>query len=444
MEQKVAEKKTQRYWDAEHECMPVSELRELQLERLKKTIRTLWNKVPHYRQKMKAIGLTPSDLKSLEDLRKWPFTTKEDLRQCYPYQAFAVPLEKVVRIHASSGTTGKSTVVGYTRRDMNNWSDLVARFLVAGGLTSKDIVHIAFGYGLFTGGFGLHYGAEKVGATVIPVSSGRSERQIQIMQDFGSTALVCTPSYAVYLGEIMQGMGVKPADLHLRLGFFGGEFWSHLMRKEIESKLGVFATDNYGLSEVLGPGVSGECSEQEGMHISEDHFYVELIDPKTGAPADPAKGGELVITTLTKEAIPVVRYRTRDLCTFFKKPCPCGRTNVRMSKVSGRSDDMLIIRGVNVFPSQVEEVLLAIKGIMPHYQLVLTREGALDHLEVRVEVLEGFFFDEMKKQQAFAQAIEHKLENAIGLRARVKLVEPKAIERSEGKAKRVLDYRQKE
>jgi phenylacetate-CoA ligase len=430
-----------RYWDQKHECMPVSELRELQLERLKKTVKTLWNKVPYYRQKMKALGISPADIRSLEDVQKLPFTTKEDLRLCYPYNAFAVPMEKVVRIHASSGTTGKSTVVGYTRRDMDNWSDLVARFLVAGGLTEKDIVHIAFGYGLFTGGFGLHYGAEKVGATVIPVSSGRSERQIQIMQDFGSTALVCTPSYAIYLGEIMANLGIKASELKLRLGFFGGEFWSNLMRKEIQAKLNLFATDNYGLSEVMGPGVSGECSQQLGMHIFEDHFYVELIDPATGAPADPQKGGELVITTLTKEAIPVVRYRTRDLCSFIAEKCPCGRTSVRMTKVSGRSDDMLIIRGVNVFPSQIEEVLLGIKGIMPHYQLMVSRDGALDNLEVHVEVSEGFFFDEMKKQQEFARAIEHKLENAIGIRARIKLVEPKTIERSEGKAKRVVDLR---
>ncbi|HBA83149.1 MAG TPA: phenylacetate--CoA ligase [Verrucomicrobia bacterium] len=432
---------TVNYWDSAHECMPVAELRELQLERLQKTVKTLWNKVPYYRQKMKALGVTPSDIRSLQDVQKLPFTTKEDLRLSYPYQAFAVPMEKVVRIHASSGTTGKSTVVGYTRRDMDNWSDLVARFLVAGGLTSQDIVHIAFGYGLFTGGFGLHYGAEKVGASVIPVSSGRSERQIQIMQDFGSTALVCTPSYAIYLAEIMQNMGVKASDLKLRLGFFGGEFWSHLMRKEIQEHLKIVATDNYGLSEVMGPGVSGECIQQEGMHIFEDHFLVELIDPSTGAPADPQKGGELVITTLTKEAIPVVRYRTRDLCAFLPNPCPCGRTFVRMSKISGRSDDMLIIRGVNVFPSQIEEVLLGIKGIMPHYQLVVSRDGALDNLEVHVEVSEGFFFDEMKKQQEFARAIEHKLENVVGVRARIKLVEPKTIERSEGKAKRVVDLR---
>ncbi|MFH0880672.1 MAG: phenylacetate--CoA ligase, partial [Lentisphaerota bacterium] len=277
----------------------------------------------------------------------------------------------------------------------------------------------------------------------IPVSSGRTERQIQLMEDFGSTALVCTPSYAIYMAEVMQKMGVSRESLKMKLGFFGGEFWSNLMRGEIEDKLGVFATDNYGLSEVMGPGVSGECSQQNGMHIFEDHFYAELIDPNTCAPVEnPRTGGELVLTTLTKEAIPVVRYRTRDLCTLITEPCPCGRTLVRMSKVSGRSDDMLIIRGVNVFPSQVEEVLLGVKGTLPHYQLVVLREGALDHLEVRVEVSEDFFFDEMKKQQEMARLLEHKLENAIGLHARIKLVEPRSIERSEGKAKRVIDMRQ--
>ena len=431
-------------WDPEHECMHVSALRELQLERLKKLIRKMWKSVPYYRQKMQVVGVTPSDIKTLADIRKLPFTTKDDLRLCFPYEAFAVPLDKVIRIHASSGTTGKPTVVGYTRKDMDIWTEVVARFLVAGGLTSKDIVHIAFSYGLFTGGFGLHYGAERVGASVIPVAAGRSERQITIMKDFGSTALVCTPSYAIYLGEVMRNMGVKPGELKLRLGFFGGEFWSERMRGEIETKIGIFATDNYGLSEIIGPGVSGDCVYQNGMHISEDHFYPELIDPDTCEPVDPKKGGELVFTTLTKEAIPLIRYRTRDICTMMPDPCPCGRTTMRMSKVSGRSDDMLIIRGVNIFPSQVEEVLLEVKGILPHYQLVVTREGALDRLEVKVEVSEEFFFDEMKRLQDMEKTIEHKLENLLGLRAGVKLIEPKSLERSEGKATRVVDLRPKE
>lgn len=435
---------THAIWDPEHECMHASALRELQLERLKKVVRKLWARVPYYRQKMRVVGVTPSSIKTLDDIRKLPFTTKDDLRLCFPYEAFAVPLDKVVRIHASSGTTGKPTVVGYTRKDMETWTNVVARFLVAGGLTPGDIVHIAFSYGLFTGGFGLHYGAERVGAAVIPVSSGRTERQINIMKDFGSTALVCTPSYAVYMGEVMQTMGVKPGDLKLRVGFFGAEPWSQRMREEIQAKLGLFATDNYGLSEVIGPGVSGECVQQSGMHISEDHFYPELIDPDTCEPVDPKKSGELVLTTLTKEAIPLVRYRTRDICTLMREPCPCGRTGVRMSKISGRSDDMLIIRGANVFPSQVEEILLDVKGTLPHYQLVVSREGALDSLEVRVEVSEEFFFDEMKKLQEMERMLEHKLENLLGIRAAVKLVEPKSIERSEGKAKRVVDLRRKD
>ena len=431
-------------WDPENECRHPSAVRDLQLERLKKIVRKLWKNVPYYRQKMQVVGVTPADIRTLDDIRKLPFTTKEDLRLCYPYEGFAVPLEKCVRIHASSGTTGKPTVVGYTRKDMETWTNLCARFLVAGGLTSKDVVHIAFSYGLFTGGFGLHYGAERVGAAVIPVSSGRTERQINIMKDFGSTALVCTPSYAVYIGEVLHTMGIPPDALSLRLGFFGGEFWSEHIRREIQAKLGVLATDNYGLSEIIGPGVSGECLEQNGMHIWEDHFYPELIDPDTCEPVDPARGGELVLTTLTKEAIPLIRYRTRDICTLRRDPCPCGRTSVRMSKVSGRSDDMLIIRGVNVFPSQVEEVLLEVKGTLPHYQLVIKREGVLDRLEVRVEVSEQYFSDEMKRLHEMEKTLEHKLENLLGLRADIRLVEPKTIERSEGKAKRVLDQRPKE
>jgi phenylacetate-CoA ligase len=418
-------------------------LQALQLERLQRVVRKLWNRTPYYRAKTKAAGIRPTDIASLDDIRKLPFTTKEDLRLCYPYAAFAVPLDQVVRLHASSGTTGKPTVVGYTRRDMETWTNLVARFLVAGGLTSKDIVHVAFSYGLFTGGFGLHYGAERIGAAVIPVAAGRSERQIMIMQDFGSTALVCTPSYAIYLAEVMRKMNVSPDSLDLRLGFFGGEFWSERMRAQIERELGIFATDNYGLSEIIGPGVSGECSQQRGMHIAEDHFYPELIDPDTGEPADPRRGGELVLTTLTKEAIPLIRYRTRDICRLDFSPCPCGRTTVRMSRVTGRSDDMLIIRGVNVFPSQVEEVLLGIKGTLPHYQLVVSREGALDNLEVRVEVSGEFFYDEMKQQQELIRTIEQKIESAVGLKPRIKLVEPGNLERSEGKASRVVDTRPK-
>ena len=428
----------------EFECMSRDALRTLQLERLQQVVRRLWTHVDYYKSNMQKAGVTPDDITTLDDLHKLPFTTKDDLRLCFPYKAFAAPLKEVVRLHASSGTTGKPTIVGYTRNDMQVWTDVVSRFLVAGGLTEEDIVQIAFGYGLFTGGFGLHYGVEAVGAAVIPVSSGRTERQIHIMQDFGTTALVCTPSYAVYIGEVLQSVGIDPQKMPLRLGFFGGEGWTCQMRKEIESRLGICATDNYGLSEIIGPGVSGECIEQNGMHISEDHFLVEIIDPETGDPADPEKGGELVITTLTKEAMPVVRYRTRDICTLTTDPCACGRTTARMSKVSGRTDDMLIIRGANVYPSQLEEVLLEVEGTLPHYQLVVTREGALDHLEVRVEISENIFFDEMKQLQAMKEHLEHKVQNAIGIRAEIKLVEPKTIERSEGKAQRVVDLRPKE
>ena len=429
-------------WEPALECMPRAELEQLQLDRLQAVVRCAWDRLPYYHDKMRTAGIAPGDIKTLDDVRWLPFTTKEDLRKTYPYGAFAVPREDLVRIHASSGTTGKATVVGYTRNDMETWTTLVARFLVAGGLTPHDVVQVAFGYGLFTGGFGLHYGAERVGAAVIPVSSGRTERQIQIMRDFGSTALVCTPSYAVYLGETVRKLGVPREDLELRLGFFGGEFWSNGMREQIESRLGIFATDNYGLSEVMGPGVSGECRHQRGMHIFEDHFLPELIHPGTGeTEEDPSRGGELVLTTLTKEAIPVIRYRTRDICSLDYSRCPCGRTSVRMSKVTGRSDDMLIIRGVNVYPSHVEEVLMAVEGASPHYQIVVTREAALDQMEVRVEVSERMFFDEMKKLRAMTQDLEHKLERSLGVHVGVKLVEPGTIERSEGKARRVVDLR---
>jgi phenylacetate-CoA ligase len=377
-------------------------------------------------------------------LPKLPFTTKDDLRGCFPYNGFAVPMEDVVRIHASSGTTGQATVVGYTRGDMETWTELMARLQTAAGVTRGDLVQISFGYGFFTGGLGMHYGAERVGAAVLPVSSGRSERQIQIMKDFGSTVLICTPSYGLYLAELIGQMGVGD-QIRLRLGLFGGEAWTDAMRQALQSHLGVFATDNYGLSEVMGPGVSHECGEQNGMHLAEDHFLPELIDSASGEPAaDPSgAGGELVITTLTKEAIPVVRYRTRDLCTFLPGDCPCGRTGRRMSKVSARSDDMLIIRGVNVYPQQIEEALLSIEGVAPHYQIVVSREGALDELEVLVEVTEGLFFDEMTKQQQMKTRIEHKLSASLAVGAKVRLVEPGSTPRSEGKAVRVIDNRKK-
>ena len=441
---KEVKKPENRVWNPACECLPRKDLEVLQLARLKKVVKTAWDKVPYYRKKMEEAGVAPKDIRALADVAKLPFTTKDDLRRCFPYGAFAVPMERIVRIHASSGTTGQATVVGYTKRDMATWSELMARLQTAAGMTAHDIVQIAFGYGFFTGGLGHHYGVETVGAAVLPVSSGKSERQIQIMKDYGSTALICTPSYGMYLAELIEKMGARK-DIRLRLGLFGGEAWTDAMRRALQQSLGVFATDNYGLSEVMGPGVSCECVEQRGLHLAEDHFLSELIDPVTGDPAtDPAgSGGELVITTLTKEAIPVVRYRTRDLCSFLPGDCPCGRTGRRMSKVSARSDDMLIIRGVNVYPQQIEQALLSVEGVAPHYQIVVSRDGALDELEVLVEVTEGLFFDEMWKQQAMKEKIERKLATDLAVHAKVRLVEPGSTPRSEGKAVRVIDHRKK-
>jgi len=439
---KEVKKPENRVWNPACECMSRNELDILQLKRLQALVQTAWDRVPYYRTKMEVSGVEPGDIRTLADIAKLPFTTKDDLRGCFPYDAFAVPMDDVVRVHASSGTTGQATVVGYTRSDLAAWSELMARLQMAAGVTQIDIVQISFGYGFFTGGLGHHYGIEALGAAVLPVSSGKSQRQIQIMKDFQSTVLICTPSYGLYLAELIDEMGVRD-EINLRIGLFGGEAWTDPMRKALQQNLGVFATDNYGLSEVMGPGVSCECVEQNGLHIAEDHFFPELIDAASGDPAsDPiGTGGELVLTTLTKEAIPVIRYRTRDLCRFLPGECPCGRTGRRMSKVSARSDDMLIIRGVNVYPQQIEEALLGIEGVAPHYQIVVTREGLLDELEVRVEATEDIFFDQMWKQQEMKEKIEHELGNALMLHAKVRLVEPSSIPRSEGKAVRVLDQR---
>jgi phenylacetate-CoA ligase len=428
-------------WNPQIETMPREKLRGLQFERLLSVLKTVNSKVPFYHEHFKAHGLRPEDVKSLDDLKKIPFTQKADLQAGYPYKMFAVPLREVVRIHSSSGTTGRPTVVGYTRNDLDNWTELIARLLTAGGVTRDDIVQIAFGYGLFTGGFGLHYGAERIGAAVVPVSSGNTQRQIMVMREFGTTGLVCTPSYALYLAEALAEKNVRPGDLALRVGMFGAEPWSENMRKEIEARLGISATDNYGLSEVMGPGVSMECDCKSGMHISEDHFIPEIIDPDTCEVLPPGTQGELVLTTLTKEAIPVIRYRTRDITSLVVESCPCGRTFVRMTKPTGRTDDMLIIRGVNVFPSQIETVLMEMEETEPHYKLVVTREGALDNLEVQVEVNEKFFSDEMRRMRTIEDKIRDNIRSMLGLTVKVKLVEPKTIERSEGKAKRVLDLR---
>jgi phenylacetate-CoA ligase len=428
-------------WDPQHECMPRDEIGQLQLERLQATLNRACKNVTCYRTKFKGLGIVPEDITSLSDLAKLPFTTKEDLRLNYPYGMFAVPLREVVRIHSSSGTTGKPTVVGYTKNDLKTWSNLVARFMTAAGVTHDDVVQIAFGYGLFTGAFGLHYGSETIGAAVIPMSGGNTEKQIMIMQDYKSTVLVCTPSYAVTIADRIEKLGIDPKTLSLKVGLFGGEPWSEAMRREIESRLSISATDNYGLSEVIGPGVAGECGYKCGMHIFEDAFIPEIIDPETCAVLPPGSVGELVLTTISKEAFPMIRYRTRDITSLEYEVCECGRTMVRMKKTMGRSDDMLIIKGVNVFPSQIEEVLVAIEGCEPHYQLVVDRKGAMDVLEVDIEVTEHIFFDEMKKQRAFLEMVEKKIDSVLGVGVTVKLVEPNSIPRNEGKASRVIDKR---
>jgi len=428
-------------WSKE-ESLPRKELEELQLAKLKAVCRRVYDRVPFYKKKFDELGIKPGHIKSLGEIRNLPFTVKDDLRDNYPYGMFATPMNEVVRVHASSGTTGKPTVVGYTRKDIDTWSDLIARCLASAGAHKGDIIHNAYGYGLFTGGLGFHYGAEKLGATVIPVSGGNTQRQILIMKDFGSTVLTCTPSYALYLADVAQEQGVDIKKLKLRVGIHGAEPWSERMRDEIEKRVGIDALDIYGLSEVIGPGVSCECIEtKHGLHVYEDHFLVEVIDPETGATVAPGEQGELVFTTLSKEAFPLIRYRTKDLSRLDTEPCKCGRTCHRMSRITGRTDDMLIIRGVNVFPSQIEHVLLNIEGLEPHYMIIVDRKGALDELEVQVEVSDKIFSDQMKKLDQLRDKLEYDLKDFLGVNAKVTLVEPKTIQRSEGKAKRVTDKR---
>lgn len=429
------------YWQKNFECMPRADIEALQLERLRQTLQRVATHVPFYRNLFAAEKIDVKAVKSLADIRRFPFTCKQDLRDNYPYGLFAVPLREVVRVHSSSGTTGIATVVGYTRNDIVNWSDLVARVLCGAGVTADDVVQIAFGYGLFTGGFGLHYGCERLGASVIPISSGNTRRQIQIMQDFKTTALVCTPSYALKLADVMMDMGINPNGLSLRVGLFGAEPWSEAMRQELNERLGIRATDNYGLSEVMGPGVAGECEECNGQHVNEDHFLVELLHPETLEPVAPGEIGELVITTLTKEAFPVIRYRSRDLARLLPEPCPCGRTLKRITRLLGRSDDMLIIKGVNVFPTQIETSLFAIEGTEPHYRLIIDRENNEDKLTVMVEVNESIFSDSMKTQKTLIDTIKQRLASDLGVGVTVKLVEEKTLERFEGKASVVIDNR---
>jgi phenylacetate-CoA ligase len=416
-------------------------IKHVQSERLREAVERVYFNVPYYRNKMQEAGLGPERIQSIDDIAKLPFTTKQDLRDNYPFGLFAVPMSEIVRVHASSGTTGKPTVVGYTRNDISTWSEVMARTLTGAGANRNDFIQVAYGYGLFTGGLGIHYGGEKIGASVIPISGGNTVRQIQLMHDFGSTVLACTPSYALFLAEAIAESGIKREDLKLRVGVFGAEPWTENMRREIEDKLRIKAIDIYGLSEVIGPGVASECPVQEGLHISEDHFYPEIIDPETLKVLPEGNIGELVFTTLTKEGLPLIRYRTRDLTKLTYEKCKCGRTMVRMEKCLGRSDDMLIIRGVNLFPSQVETVLLDMSEIKPHYLLIVDRINNLDTLELKVEVDEAFFQDKISQLESLRQKLQNNLESSLGLGIKVTLVEPKMIERSEGKAKRVIDKR---
>ncbi len=430
------------YWEEEIETLPRVGLESIQLRRLQNLVARVYRTVAPYRRKMEAAGVRPEDIKTLADLKKLPFTVKNDLRDNYPFGLFTVPMEEIVRVHASSGTTGKPTVVGYTQKDIETWAGVMARALVCAGAHRGDMVHNAYGYGLFTGGLGAHYGAERLGAAVIPVSGGNTKRQITIMKDFGSTVLLSTPSYALNLAETMDALGVDPKSLSLRVGIFGAEPWSENMREEVERKLNLKAVDIYGLSEVMGPGVAMECLQTEhGMHVFEDHFLPEIIDPDTGEVLPEGEKGELVFTTLTKEAFPIIRYRTKDISRLIYEPCGCGRTLVRMEKVTGRTDDMLIIRGVNVFPSQVEHVLMSIEGVEPHYQIVVEREGNLDTMMVLVEVSEDIFSDEIRVLENLSRTIEAEIKDLLGVTCKVRLVEPKTIQRSEGKAQRVIDKR---
>ncbi len=429
-------------WNPKYEAMEKEQLEKLQFLRLKNTLERVNTMVPHYRELFKKEGIEPGDIKSLSDLSHLPFTYKDDLRDHFPFGLFTTDLGEVVRIHSSTGTTGIPTVVGYTQNDLNVWSEIMARALVSAEGSKDSVIHIAYGYGLFTGGLGVHYGAENIGATVIPISGGQTKRQVRMIRDLGSTLLACTPSYAIFIAETIEEMNLSPEELQLQSGLFGAEPWSTNMRGLIEEKLNINAYDIYGLSEIIGPGVSSECPAKDGLHIPEDHFIAEVIDPNTGEALPDGSTGELVVTTITKEALPMVRYRTRDITSLKREKCSCGRTHVRMEKVSGRSDDMLIIRGVNVFPSQIESILLDIGETEPHYQLVVDRVGSMDTLEVKVEVSEEMFSDRIRGMEELENTIRREIDNILGISAEIKLVEPKTIERSEGKAKRVIDKRE--
>jgi len=429
-------------WNPKYECMQRDELEKLQLERLKKTVERVYNNLPFYKNRLDNARIRPEDIKSLDDLKRLPFTTKDDLRENYPFGLVSAPLKDIVEVHMSSGTTGKPVVDAYTRADINLWAEVMARALVSAGATSSDVIQNAYGYGLFTGGLGVHYGANRIGAKIIPISGGQTKRQIMIMKDFSSTIITCTPSYALHIAEVAEEMGEDPAKLPVRVGILGAECWSENMRAEIEKKLGILALDIYGLTEIIGPGVAQECEYKEGLHIYEDHFLPEIIDPDTLEPVPEGEEGELVITTLTREGTTLLRYRTRDITSITYRPCRCGRSMARISKIKGRTDDMLIIRGVNIFPSQIENVLMKIDEAEPHYQLILERRKGLDELTVEVETTPEIFFDEVRKIEEIEARIAKDIEDNLGLRIQVRLVEPRSIERSMGKAKRLIDKRE--
>ena len=428
-------------WNETIECMDREEMRKLQSIRLKRVVEHVYHNPPFYRKKMQEMGITPDDIQSIEDISKLPFTVKQDLRDNYPFGLMAVPMSEIVRLHASSGTTGKPIVVGYTRKDLSIWSEVVARCLTAYGITKDDSVQVSYGYGLFTGGLGAHGGVENIGGTVIPMSSGNTQKQIQLMHDFGAKGLACTPSYALYLAETIHSSGIPLEEFQLRVGAFGAEPWTENMRKELEQKLNIKAYDIYGLTEICGPGVGGECQCQNGTHLWEDHFFPEIVDPVTLQPVEPGEQGELVFTTLTKEGMPMIRYRTRDLTHLIYEKCECGRTAVRMGRILGRSDDMMIIRGVNVFPSQVESVLLEMPEFEPHYLIVVDRVNNTDTFQIQVEVRPDYYSDEMNKMIALKKKIAARMQSVIGIQPDIKIVEPRSLERSQGKAKHVIDNR---
>ncbi len=428
-------------WDKKHECMKESDLRQLQFERLSKLVKRLAKNVPHYNRAFAEAGVKPKDITRLEDIARLPFTTKEHIADSYPFGLFAAPMDKIIRLHSSSGTTGKPKVAGYTKNDIRMWSEMMARSFYRAGVTEKDMVQNAYGYGLFTGGLGAHYGGEAISATVVPVSGGNTKRQIMIMCDFQTTVLCSTPSYALFLAEVAREEGLLDR-IALRVGIFGAEFWSEKMRAQIERNLRISAIDIYGLTEIVGPGVASECECKNGLHISDDHFYPEIIDPDTGEVLPEGERGELVITTLTKEGFPLLRYRTRDITSLKYGKCECGRTSVRMDRVTGRSDDMLIVRGVNVYPSQIESIIVGAEGVEPHYVIIVDREHSMDTLEIWIEVSENIFTDEIKGLEKINARLKHQIESTIGISARIKLVEPKSIARSEGKAKRIIDKRE--